>query len=112
MKRLFSVLSLVLISSIAKAKSEMKKTIPPGKIHEECMELKPSQKLVYSFEANGSLDFNIHFHVGDAVEYPVKKDKIKKHNDVFRPTLKQDYCLMWTNKSKAPVILKYQVQTD
>ncbi len=87
-------------------------TLTKNKVHEECLSLNPSQKMSYSFTAVAPLDFNIHYHVGEKVFYPVKKDKVTSQKDVFKPKEKQDYCLMWTNTEDAPATLKYEFHVE
>lgn len=88
----------------------LEKTLKAGKVHEECMQLNAGQKLTYSFETKSFVDFNIHYHLGKEVFYPVKKDAAKIHNDVFTAGSAQDYCLMWTNKNTKQVLVKYEFQ--
>lgn len=94
---------------ISTAPEKIGKSLAAGKIHEECMMLKPGQKLEYSFAASAELNFNIHYHKGEDVAYPVRK-KSASENATFAATREEDYCLMWTNESKSPVNLEYSVQ--
>jgi hypothetical protein len=96
----------------ADAKAEPKPAvIKPGKFHEKCMAVTAAQKLEYQFTASKPVNFNIHFHVGDAVYYPVKRDKTMGEADRFQPTkAKEDYCLMWENKTSEEVELKYSAK--
>lgn len=96
----------------ADAKAEPKpEMIKPGKIYEKCMAVTAAQKLEYEFTTSKPVNFNIHFHVGDAVYYPVKRDKTTREADRFQPTkAKEDYCLMWENKTSEEVELKYSAK--
>lgn len=101
----------------AEAKADSKSTEPkptvikPGKIHEKCMAVTSAQKLEYQFTASKPVNFNIHFHVGDAVYYPVKRDKTTSAADRFQPTkAKEDYCLMWENKTSEDVEVTYSAK--
>ncbi len=86
------------------------KTLKAGKVHEECMQLNVGQRLAYSFETKSLIDFNIHYHLGKEVFYPVKKDATKTLKDEFTAGSSQDYCLMWTNKNAKQVLVKYEFQ--
>jgi hypothetical protein len=74
-------------------------TIRPRQIAEECVKLAAGQSITYSFEATAVVDFNIHFHKGDEVVYPVKHDLVRRGDDRFAAGSAEDYCLMWTNKT-------------
>jgi hypothetical protein len=85
-----------------KLKKEISVTIKPGKVHEECVELKSGMTVAYRFKASKPVPFNIHFHAGagkdEKVEYPVKMDQTEAAEDVLRVTADQHYCWMWSNK--------------
>ena len=110
MKSILYAASLVLaavsmITSAAegeKLKKEISVTIKPGKVHEECVELKSGMSVAYRFKASKPVPFNIHFHAGtgkdEKVEYAVKMDKADAAEDVLRVTADQHYCWMWSNK--------------
>ena len=49
------------------------------------------------------MDFNIHYHVGEKVEFPAKQDGIAASNGVLETRESQDYCWMWRNRSKEVV---------
>lgn len=83
-------------------------SLAAGKIHEECMTLKRGDQLEYAFEARSNLDFNIHYHVGDAVHFPVKETGATRAESVFRPAIEQGYCLMWSNPGAIPVEFRYR----
>lgn len=90
---------------------EFSVTIKPGKIHEECVELKKGMEIVYRFKASQPVPFNIHYHVAkdkndskeEKVEFPVKIDKIDVKDDVLHVAIEQHYCWMWSNKTTESV---------
>lgn len=85
--------------------------IKPGKFAEKCLTVTAAQKLEYQFTASKPVNFNIHFHVGETVYYPVKRNKTTGEADRFQPTkAKEDYCLMWENKTSADVELTYSAK--
>ena len=49
------------------------------------------------------MDFNIHYHVGEKVEFPAKQDGIAASNGVLETRESHDYCWMWRNRSKEVV---------
>ena len=74
-------------------------TLKPQKIHEKCMSLSPPQKLQYSFGTNKAVDFDIHYHKGDMVYYPVREKKTTSSEGLYTPPSREDYCMTWENRS-------------
>jgi len=73
-----------------------------GKAFEErCLKLAAGESISYSFRATGSVDFNIHFHRGKEVFFPVKQSAIREASARFRAESADDYCLMWEHKGSA-----------
>jgi len=109
MSLFFAVLSAFILSGCSSLaiKDESEVTLNPLKVHEECMELQPKDVLSYSFNASGPVDFNIHFHEGEKISYPVSRKNISGHEGNYSPAKEQIYCLMWTNVQKTTVQLSY-----
>jgi len=85
-------------------------SIAPRKIAEECVKLAAGDTIAYAFDATAPVDFNIHFHQGDAVVYPVKSDQIQRADDRFTATSAEDYCLMWTNRTPQTISVTGQLR--
>ncbi len=97
------------------SQGEIKKveiTLAPGKLHEECMDLQPGQQLRYEFDAPSRLDFNIHYHQGSEVVFPVERRDIASDKGVFEPAMKQHYCMMWSSAAKEPSALSYEFRVE
>jgi hypothetical protein len=77
--------------------------IAPGKFDEHCLKIEAGKTVRYRFTAGAAVDFNIHHHRGNEVLYPVKRDAVARAEGEFRAPASEDYCLMWTNKSRAQV---------
>lgn len=73
--------------------------IEPGKFVEVCGKLNPGNAIRWGFVASAPLDFNIHFHVGKATEFPAKQAQVSSGEDTLRIAVREDYCWMWSNKS-------------
>ena len=84
--------------------------IKPGKIVEKCMTLVPGQKIDYNFESAAKLNFNLHYHKGDQVYYPVKLDRTNGESGSYEAKAKEVYCLMWENRSSADIELTYNAR--
>lgn len=83
--------------------------IAPGKFAELCGTLAKGQSVQWSFNATGALDFNIHYHQGKDVVYPVRANAARSEGTLAVDAA-QDYCWMWTNKAAVPASLQVQLQ--
>ena len=81
-------------------------TVRPRQIAEECVQLAAGQSIAYAFETSAPVDFNIHFHKGDDVVYPVQRDQVQRGDERFTAASAGDYCLMWTNTTLQMVTVK------
>ena len=88
------------------------KILKPKEVHEECLRIGAGQKLAYSFSSESAINFNIHYHVANEIYYPVKKDGVREHKDLFSAKSSQDYCLMWTNAGSQQDTVKYEFQLE
>src|SRR5262249_34679235 len=84
-------------------------SLPAGAFDEMCFELEPGKAMRYAFDAAAPLDFNIHWHRGSKVLFPVKSPAVARRGGVFASSDKQDYCLMWTNHGRSPVALRARI---
>ncbi|MBL0141486.1 MAG: hypothetical protein IPP91_05330 [Betaproteobacteria bacterium] len=77
--------------------------LKPGGIAEECLRLEAGNSRRFEWFSNLPVDFNIHFHQGDTVTYPVKLNGQRKGGGRFTATVGEDYCWMWTAKAATRV---------
>ena len=75
-------------------------TLEPGKVHEACMKLESGERRRYEWKSSAQVDFNIHFHQGNDVQYPVKKDAARSWRAGFIAKTTEEYCWMWTALAK------------
>lgn len=94
----------------AKQRFERAFEVLPGKFAEVCGKLSRGQAIAWRFEANGAVDFNVHYHDGGRVVFPAKQDAVTRAADTLEVNLDQDYCWMWTNKSADTVRLQLGLQ--
>ena len=78
----------------------------PGKFVEACEKLPVGAKIAWRFESGAPLDFNIHYHEGQDVRFPARKDQVAASEGTLDVQRAQDYCWMWTNKGTAATPLK------
>ena len=87
------------------------KQVQPEKSHEICLQLMSKETLHYSFNSTAALDFNLHYHMGKHIAYPVKLHEIKQHSSSFTAKVTHTYCLMWRNKSDKVIQLDIEHNT-
>jgi len=78
-------------------------TVDSGGIHEECVKLAKDESRRYEWSATAATDFNVHYHEGPEVFYPLKKDGVTKGKGTFKAKIAQEYCWMWTAKAPAKI---------
>ena len=76
-------------------------SLAPKKMHEECLRMEKGEKRHYSWKATSAVDFNIHYHEGPEVFYPVKRDGMRGDGGTFTAKVATDYCWMWTARDAA-----------
>ena len=101
---------IVAFGAMAQAQSVKPVTVKPGKVVEKCVALTPPQKIEYAFESSANLNFNLHYHKGDQVYYPVKLDRTNRETGLYEAKTRETYCLMWENKTGADVELTYSAR--
>lgn len=86
--------------------------IAPSRVHEDCMEIKKGERLVYSFQASQPLSFNLHYHDDSHITYAIEKENVRESSGTYRAEKDQYYCLMWTNpqKEEAQITYTYSVE--
>ncbi len=77
--------------------------VPARGFEEVCVELKAGDRVRYQFRASGDVDFNIHYHRGKEVFYPVKSAATRSADAVFTAPHADGYCLMWERKGEGAV---------
>jgi hypothetical protein len=87
-------------------------TVPPAKFVEVCGKLAATAKVRWQFDASAPMNFNIHYHEGQKVIYPARRDQVTKAADVLNVQVAQTYCWMWTNKTPAEAALKIELRQD
>ena len=75
-------------------------TLQPKAMHEECMKLDAGEKRKFYWKSDAAVDFNIHYHEGPEVFFPVKRDAMRGDGGIFTAKIAQDYCWMWTARDK------------
>ena len=69
--------------------------IAKGKLKEACVDLEHGERVRWSFKADADTSFNIHYHEGEKVTYPAKKENVAADEGVLDVAVTQGYCWMW-----------------
>jgi hypothetical protein len=77
--------------------------LKPGGVAEECLRLEAGRSRVFEWKSDSPVDFNIHYHQGEKVTYPVKANKQQEGKGRFTASAGEDYCWMWSSKFPARV---------
>jgi len=83
--------------------------LAPFEFRELCYEMAPPDALTYDFQADRPIDFNIHYHDGLTVRYPVQSTGTTADSGRFVAEREQYYCVMWFNQSLTSASLTYRV---
>ena len=112
MRRLAAALALAFVPALAAAQpaapaeagADGWKTfsfvLEPKKVHEECQRMESGQKRRSMWKSDAPVDFNVHYHRGNDVFYPVKRNAMRTDGGTFTAKEGDDYCWMWTAKDK------------
>ena len=96
---------LAMIAWDARGGFERQFRIAPKGLAELCGRLRPGDTVRWQFESESAVDFNIHFHEGKDVRYPLKQDAVAEARGTFVATGEQDYCWMWSNSAARPAAM-------
>lgn len=88
----------------------LKLQIASGKAVEECLSLDAGDRLEWRFDATARVDFNLHFHRGREVVTPVETRNTQQQSGVYIATLREDYCLMWSNAGGVPAFVNGEIR--
>jgi hypothetical protein len=82
--------------------------LQPGKIHEDCFSLQPHQQVQYNFKLDRPGMFNLHYHIGKAVFYPIRSESVSEQKGDYVAAVAQEYCLMWRGGKDGDTKLGYE----
>ena len=74
-------------------------TLEPQKDFEVCTKMQKGETRRYSWRSDNAVDFNIHYHRGKEVTYPVKRTSMRGDGGSFTAKDADEYCWMWTAKN-------------
>jgi hypothetical protein len=74
--------------------------VPSRGFEEHCVRLAAGEQVRYRYAATADVDFNIHYHRGNEVFYPVKASGSRSAGADFTAPQADTYCLMWERKGE------------
>ena len=83
-------------------------SLAPFEFQELCYELVPQDRIEIDFRSDQPVDFDIHYHDGLSIRFPVKLSHTTVHKSQFIAAEKRSYCLMWFNRGLVPAALDYR----
>jgi hypothetical protein len=83
--------------------------VPARGFEEHCLKLESGDRVHYRFRATGEVDFNIHYHLGKDVHYPVRNSSSLNADSTFSAPRADTYCLMWERKGEGAVRIEGSV---
>jgi hypothetical protein len=79
---------------------------------ERCLKLAAGESIRYRFRASAPVDFNIHYHRGKEVFFPVKQAAVREAESTFRAESADDYCLMWEHAGAGAAKVEGSIELD
>lgn len=80
--------------------------VPPAMFAEWCGKLRAGERVMWRFDANAGINFDIHHLEGKVLRFPAG---LTAAEGILEVELDQNYCWMWANKSEATVVLNASV---
>jgi hypothetical protein len=84
-------------------------SLAPFEFREICLDLEPGERVRYDFLSERPIEFNIHYHDGPAIRYPVKITTAAVPSSTFVAETARSHCLMWFNRDPQETSLTYGV---
>lgn len=83
-----------------------------SKVFETCVDLALGETLLYQFNANASVLFNVHYHQREQVIYAISEHLSARSSGTLEAENNARYCLMWTNPNTqtAKIAYDYMIQ--
>ncbi|MGH8034229.1 MAG: hypothetical protein ACREO9_03310 [Lysobacterales bacterium] len=77
---------------------------------EICGSFTAGDAIQWTLKSSQALDFNIHYHQGDEVIYPVKKTAVTAGSERLAVTVPQTYCWMLTNTGGEAAVITLDLE--
>ena len=77
---------------------------------ERCLTLAAGESIRYRFRASAPVDFNIHYHRGNEISFPVKRPAVRELESTFLAPSADGYCLMWEHRGQGVASVEGSVE--
>jgi len=84
--------------------------VPARGFEEHCIRLNAGEQVRYRYSATAEVDFNIHYHRGKDVFYPVKSSGSRSADATFTAPQADAYCMMWERSGEGAVRIEGVVE--
>jgi hypothetical protein len=84
-------------------------SLAPFEFRELCVALADEQTIKVEFQSGQPVDYDIHYHDGFTIRFPVRLTDVTIHTGQFAAKSDRAYCLMWFNRSLKDTSLRYRV---
>lgn len=84
-------------------------SLAPYEFQELCYDLTPEDEIAFEFLSDLPIAFDIHYHDGLRIRYPVRLPGLLAYSGRFSPDRAQSYCLLWLNRNFRDTSLIYRV---
>lgn len=81
-----------------------------GQFHEVCGDLAQGDTVQWEFQASVPVDFDIHYHQGEDVVYPVRQSGVSALSDSLAVAAAQTYCWMMSNSGQNPSVINLDLE--
>ena len=86
--------------------------VPARGFDEHCVQLAAGERVRYRYSATADVDFNIHYHRGKDVLYPVKVTATRSADALFTAPHADTYCLMWERRGDGAASVEGAVERE
>lgn len=103
--------ALALCATAAQAQQQnvrvITKTLVGNSAHKECVSVSDRQTLRWWYRADALIDFRLHGAADSNTD--LRKERQALGSGSFSPRAGGDYCLVWTNAGKKPLLFRVEI---
>lgn len=103
--------ALALCATAAQAQHQnvrvITKTLVGNSAHKECVSVSDRQTLRWWYRADALIDFRLHGAADSNTD--LRKERQALGSGSFSPRAGGDYCLVWTNAGKKPLLFRVEI---
>ena len=97
-----------LVGEVRSSRTEL--NVPPGGHAELCGPLRSGQQVQWRFEADAPVDFDLHYHMGQANTSPAFLRGASQVQGTLQVSVDESYCWMWANRGAEVASVRVSMQ--